>query len=101
MAHVSANFPQISGIVLNGGLAAAGAGRPGCSTGSGRPLPIIATDLGTHATSTALNSVRGRLTKELDRARSPPRWRCSRSTSTATALLDRLEVARTDGRDTR
>ena len=28
-AHVSANFPQIAGIVLNGGFDAAGAGRRG------------------------------------------------------------------------
>jgi phosphate acetyltransferase len=93
-AHVSASFPQISGIVLNGGLRL-----PDQITrlieGIGATMPIVATDLGTHATTTALNSVRGRLTKE-----------STRKTATALslfakhvdgdALLDRLEVARTD-----
>ena len=93
-AHVSASFPQISGIVLNGGLRL-----PDQITrlieGIGATMPIVATDLGTHATTTALNSVRGRLTKE-----------STRKTATAVslfakhvdgdALLDRLEVARTD-----
>src|SRR5919112_1164353 len=32
--------------------------------GIGATMPIVATDLGTHATTTALNDVRGRLTKE-------------------------------------
>ena len=93
-AHVSANFPQISGIVLNGGLR-----MPESVTrlieGLGATMPIIATDLGTHATASALNSVRGRLTKD-----------STRKVGTALALfaeyvdgdalLDRLEVARTD-----
>jgi phosphate acetyltransferase len=93
MAHVSANFPQISGIVLNGGLPLP----PQVVRlleGLGTTMPIVATDLGTHATTTALNGVRGRMTRH-----------SSRKVSTALslfaehvdgdALLDRLEVART------
>jgi phosphate acetyltransferase len=93
-AHVSANFPQISGIVLNGGLALPEQVSR-LIEGVGATMPIVATRLGTHATSTALTSMRGRLTKE-----SP------RKVATAVALfaehvdgdalLDRLEVARTD-----
>ena len=94
MAHTSPTFPQVAGIVLNGGLALP----PQVSRlidGLGVTMPIVGTDLGTHTTSTALTAVRGRLTKD-----SP------RKVATALALfdryvdgerlLDRLEVARTD-----
>jgi phosphate acetyltransferase len=63
--------------------------------GLGVTMPIVSTDLGTHAATTALSAVRGRLTKD-----SP------RKVATALALfadhvdgdalLDRLEVARSD-----
>lgn len=91
-AHLSANFPQISGIVLNGGLELA----PQVTKlieGLGVTMPIVSTDLGTHATSTALTNRRGRLTKG-----------SHRKVATALALfaenvdgeqlLDRLEIAR-------
>ena len=94
MAHVSAGFPRISGIVLNGGLEL-----PDqivrLIEGLGATMPIVATDLGTHATISALNDVRGRLTKE-----------STRKIATALslfdahvdgeALLDRLALARTE-----
>ncbi len=52
MAHLSANFPQVSAIVLNGGIAL-----PEQVTrlleGTGASLPIIATELGTHEAATA------------------------------------------------
>src|SRR6478609_4232807 len=61
MAHLSASFPQVSGIVLNGGI-----DLPPQVTrlleGSGATLPIVATDLGTQEASAALSAVRGRLT---------------------------------------
>jgi len=92
-AHVSANFPQMSGIVLNGGFAL-----PEQVTrlidGLDTTMPIVATRLDTSDATQALTSVRGRLHKG-----SP------RKVATALALfddrvdrevlLDRLEVART------
>jgi phosphate acetyltransferase len=94
MAHVSAGFPQIAGVVLNGGLPLPEqVGR--LIEGLGTTTPLVATDLGTHATTTALNSVRGRLTRQ-----SPRQVATALSLFDAhvdgVALLDRLEVARTD-----
>jgi len=94
IAHVSATFPQISGIMLNGGL-----GLPEQVSrlieGIGATMPIVATSLGTHATTTACNAVRGRLSKD-----SPRKVATALSLFTeyvdGDALLDRLEVARTD-----
>ena len=93
-AHVSANFPQMSGIVLNGGIPLApqvGSLIEGMHT----TMPIIETDFGTKDTATALSALRGRLHKD-----SP------RKVATALALfdeyvdgdalLDRLEIARSD-----
>jgi phosphate acetyltransferase len=93
-AHVSANFPQMSGIVLNGGIPLApqvGSLIGGLQT----TMPIIETDFGTKDTATALSALRGRLHKD-----SP------RKVATALALfdeyvdgdalLDRLDVARSD-----
>ena len=93
-AHVSANFPQMSGIVLNGGIPLAPqVGR--LIEGMQTTMPIIETDFGTKDTATALSALRGRLDKD-----SP------RKVATALALfdeyvdgdalLDRLEVARSD-----
>ncbi|MCH1865367.1 phosphate acetyltransferase [Nocardioides sp. CFH 31398] len=90
MAQRSEGFPRSSGIVLNGGLdLPPQVGR--LLDGLGSATPIVATDLGTHATTSALNDVRGRLTRD-----SP------RKLATATALfaahvdgdalLDRLEL---------
>jgi phosphate acetyltransferase len=92
-AQVSANFPNMTGIVLNGGF-----DLPAQVTklidGLGTTMPIVATLLDTSETTRALTSVRGRLQKN-----SP------RKVATALALfdqrvdgdllLDRLEVART------
>jgi phosphate acetyltransferase len=92
MAHASANFPQSSGIVLNGGLDLPEQVAR-LIDGLGVTMPIIATNLGTHAATAALSAVRGRLTRQ-----------STRKVATALnlfglhvdgdALLDRLEVAR-------
>jgi phosphate acetyltransferase len=92
-AQVSANFPNMTGIVLNGGFDLP----PQVAElieGLGTTMPIVATLLDTSETTRALTSVRGRLQKD-----SP------RKVATALALfdervdgdllLDRLEVART------
>ena len=81
-AHVSANFPQMSGIVLNGGIPLApqvGSLIEGLLT----TMPIIETELGTKDTATALTELRGRLHKGSP-ARSRQRSRCFTSTSTGT-----------------
>ncbi len=94
MANASPNFPQVSAIVLNGGLE-----MPHQVSrlieGLGVTMPIVTTSLGTAETTARLTSVRGRLTKD-----SP------RKVATALALfgehidgerlLDRLEVARSE-----
>ena len=93
-AHVSATFPQISGIVLNGGIPLA----PQVSRlieGIGATMPIVATSLGTHATTSALNDVRGRLTRQSTRKRVTAESLFEEYVD-GPALLDRLEVARTD-----
>ena len=93
-AHVSANFPQISGIVLNGGLPLPEQVSR-LIEGIGATMPIVATDLGTHATTTALNSVRGRLTKGSARKLATAQALFEKYVD-GPALLDRLEVAHTD-----
>jgi len=94
MAHTSPDFPQISGIVLNGGLA-----MPEQVTrlidGLGVTMPIIATELDTHAASAALTEVRGRLTKEAPRKVATALALFGRHVD-GNALLDRLEVARSE-----
>jgi phosphate acetyltransferase len=93
-AHVSATFPQISGIVLNGGIPLA----PQVARlleGIGATMPIVATDLGTHATTSALNAVRGRLTRGSARKIATAQALFDAYVD-GDALLDRLEVARTD-----
>ncbi len=92
-AQVSANFPQMTGIVINGGFELP-AQVSRLIAGLGATMPIVATSLDTSETTRALTSVRGRLQKD-----SP------RKVATALAifdqrvdgdvLLDRLEVART------
>ena len=94
MAHVSAGFPRISGIVLNGGLEL-----PDqivrLIDGLGATMPIVATDLGTHATISALNDVRGRLTKESTR-KIATALSLFEAHVDGEALLDRLALARTE-----
>ncbi len=65
-AHLSANFPSMAGIVLNGGLELAPQVRQ-LLDGLPLTLPIIATELDTHATSLALTNRRGRLDKDSPR----------------------------------
>ena len=93
-AHLSTSFPQMSGIVLNGGL-----GLPPQVTrlldGLGTTLPIATTNLGTHATITALNGVRGRLSADSPR-KVATALKVFAEHIDGEALLDRLEVARTE-----
>jgi phosphate acetyltransferase len=92
-AHVSTSFPQISGIVLNGGLPLPPQVRS-LLDGVAVRLPIISTDLDTHATSTALTNRRGRLDKDSPRKIATALALFAEHVDTD-ALLDRLEVART------
>jgi phosphate acetyltransferase len=93
MAHLSANFPQVSGIVLNGGIEL-----PVQVTrlleGIGSTLPIVVTDLNTQETSAALTSVRGRLTASSPRKVAAALALVAQHIDSDT-LLDRLDVART------
>ncbi|PJJ58208.1 phosphate acetyltransferase [Mumia flava] len=94
VAHVSTAFPQISGVILNGGL-----GLPhqveSLLRGIGSTVPIIATDLDSYATARALTDQRGRLTRD-----SPRKVATALALFTehvdGDALMDRLEVARTE-----
>ncbi|TCM50496.1 phosphate acetyltransferase [Kribbella sp. VKM Ac-2568] len=92
MAHASQNFPQVSAIFLNGGFALPDQVRR-LIEGVGVTLPIIETDLGTHAASTALTAVRGRVTKDSPRKVDMALALFDRYVDGA-ALLDRLAVAR-------
>ncbi|MGH3371797.1 MAG: phosphate acetyltransferase, partial [Nocardioidaceae bacterium] len=94
MAHTSPTFPQIAGIVLNGGLPLPGQVSR-LIEGLGVTMPIVSTELGTHATSTALTAVRGRLTKDAPRKVATALALFGRHVD-GDALLDRLEVARSD-----
>ncbi|WP_121254579.1 phosphate acetyltransferase [Nocardioides ferulae] len=93
MAHLSAGFPQVSGIVLNGGIEL-----PSQVTrlleSAGATLPIIATDLGTQETSTALTSMRGRLRSGSGRKVAAALSLFAQHID-SDALLDGLDVART------
>lgn len=92
-AHQSASFPQVAGIVLNGGIE-----MPVQVTrlleGIGATLPIIATPLGTQETSAALTSVRGRLTVSSPRKIAAALALFGQYLD-AGALLERIDVART------
>ena len=94
MAHASPTFPQIAGIVLNGGLPLPEQVSR-LIEGLGVTMPIVATELGTHATSTALTAVRGRLTKNAPRKVATALALFGQYVD-GDALLDKLEVARTD-----
>lgn len=92
-AHSSANFPQISGIVLNGGLDLAPQVQR-LLDGLSVSLPIVATELGTHSATTVLTNRRGRLDKD-----SPRKIATALSLFAdhvdGEELLDLLEVAHT------
>ncbi|HEY9563482.1 MAG TPA: phosphate acetyltransferase [Nocardioides sp.] len=93
-AHQSASFPQVSAIFLNGGIPLPDEVRS-LVDGLGTTTPIISTDLGTHATSTALTNRRGRLTKDSTR-KITTALRLFGEYVDGPGLVDRLEVARTD-----
>ncbi|MDI6908619.1 phosphate acetyltransferase [Nocardioides sp.] len=93
MAHVSANFPQVAGIVLNGGIELP-VQVSRLLEGIGATLPIIATDLATQETSAALTGVRGRLTVSSPRKIAAALALFAQHVDGA-ALLDRLDVSRT------
>src|SRR4051794_483740 len=93
LAHVSANFPQVAGIVLNGGIELP-AQVSRLLAGTRATLPIIATDLGTQETSAALTAVRGRLTASSPRKVAAALGLFAQYVDGA-ALLDRLDVAST------
>ncbi len=60
-AHAAEGFPSISALILNGGLPLhREIGR--LVTGLGLRLPVIATELGTFATASAVANTRGRVT---------------------------------------
>ncbi|MBF4766969.1 phosphate acetyltransferase [Nocardioides agariphilus] len=92
-AQVSANFPQMAGIVLNGGFEL-----PEQVTrlidGLGTTMPIVATSMDTSETTRALTSVRGRLQKDSPR-KVATALRIFEERVDGDVLLDRLEVART------
>lgn len=93
-AHVSPAFPQISAIVLNGGLRLP---RQVARLIEGLEVstPIIATDLGTHATVSALSDRRGRLSMDSPR-KVGTALKLFAEHVDGQALLDRLEVARSE-----
>ena len=92
-AHVSANFPQMSGIVLTGGLELPAQVRK-LLDGLAIPLPIAATPLDTYAASTLMSNRRGRLDKDSPRKVATALALFAEHVD-GDALLDRLEVART------
>jgi phosphate acetyltransferase len=94
MAHASQTFPQISGIVLNGGLPLPEQVAR-LIDDLGVTMPMVTTELGTHATSTALTAVRGRLTKDAPRKVATALALFGKHVD-GDALLDRLEVARSE-----
>jgi len=94
MAHLSAAFPQVSGIVLNGGFALP----PqvlGLIEGLGSTMPILTTTLGTFDTTARLHDARGRLTRKSPRKIATALSLFSQHVD-GPALLDGLEVVRTD-----
>ena len=92
-AHVSANFPQMSGIVLTGGLELP-AQVSKLLDGLAIPLPIAATPRDTYAASTLMSNRRGRLDKDSPRKVATALALFAEHVD-GNALLDRLEVART------
>ncbi len=93
MAHVSANFPQVAGVVLNGGIELPSQVAR-LLEGIGATLPIVTTDLLTQETSAALTSVRGRLTASSPRKIAAALGLFAQHVD-GVALLDRLDVSRT------
>src|SRR4051812_25389090 len=94
VAHVAPDFPQISGIVLNGGVGLP-PHAPRLIEGLNLSTPIMATDLDTQATVTALTSRRGRLSKDAPRKVATALALFAEHVD-GKALVDRLEVARSE-----
>jgi phosphate acetyltransferase len=92
MAHASQSFPQVSAIFLNGGFALPDQVLR-LIEGIGSTMPLIETALGTHATTTALTAVRGRLTKDSPRKVDMALALFDQHVN-GSVLLDRLAVAR-------
>ncbi len=91
-AQVSANFPQMSGIVLSGGFPLPDqVGR--LIDGLGATMPIVATNLDTSETTGVLKAVRGRLDKDSPRKVATALTMFDERVD-GELLLDRLEVAR-------
>ncbi|MGB3481227.1 MAG: phosphate acetyltransferase [Mycobacterium sp.] len=76
-AHAAEGFPSLSGVILNGGLALH-TSIAALVDGLRLRLPIIATDLGTFATASAVAGARGRVTVN-----------SARKIDTALELMDR------------
>ena len=93
-AHVAPDFPQISAIVLNGGLRLPEQVSR-LIDGLEMSTPIIATDLGTHATVSAMANRRGRLSMDSPRKVGTALKLFAEHVDGA-ALVDRLEVTRSD-----
>jgi phosphate acetyltransferase len=92
-AQVSANFPQMAGIVLNGGFELP-AQVSTLIDGLGATMPIVATSMDTSEAARALTSVRGRLQKHSPR-KVATALRIFDERVDGDVLLDRLELART------
>ena len=89
-AHAAEGFPSLSAIVLNGGLSLHRE-IARLVTGLGLRLPIIATDLGTFATASAVAAVRGRVTAASERKIDTAIELMERHVDTA-ELLERLAI---------
>jgi phosphate acetyltransferase len=92
-AQVSANFPQMAGIVLNGGFELP-AQVSTLIDGLGATMPIVGTSMDTSEAARALTSVRGRLQKHSPR-KVATALRIFDERVDGDVLLDRLELART------
>ena len=93
-AHRAPDFPTVSGIVLNGGIPLPEQVAR-LVRGLGTSTPLVATDLGTYDTASALTHRRGRLTKESTRKISTALALFEEHVD-GPALLDRLAVARSE-----
>lgn len=89
-AHAAEGFPSLSAIILNGGLSLHRE-IARLVTGLGLRLPIVATDLGTFATASAVAAARGRVTAASERKIDTAIELMERHVDTA-ELLERLAI---------
>lgn len=89
-AHAAEGFPSLSVIILNGGLALHRE-IARLVNGLGLRLPIVATDLGTFATASAVAAARGRVTAASERKIDTAIELMERYVDTA-ELLERLAI---------